>query len=68
MSNADLRNQLLQSLVPLPVTSRAMFGGFGLYLDGVFFGVIFDDVLYFRTDEESRQDYLERGMEPLQPK
>jgi TfoX/Sxy family transcriptional regulator of competence genes len=44
-----------------------MFGGKGLYFDGTFFGVIFDGVLYFRTDDESRADYTSRGMPALQP-
>lgn len=45
-----------------------MFGGFGLYLDGAFFAVISDGALYFRTDDNSRNDYVGRGMQPLQPK
>ena len=45
-----------------------MFGGWGLYLEGVFFGVISDGVLYFRTDDRSRAEYLDRGMTALQPK
>jgi DNA transformation protein len=45
-----------------------MFGGFGLYLDGRFFAVISDGVLYFRTDDATRERYLARDMEPLQPK
>ena len=68
MSNAEIRDSVLRKLAPLPVTSRAMFGGFGLYLDGAFFGVISDGVLYFRTDDESREEYVKRGMRALQPK
>ncbi len=44
-----------------------MFGGRGLYLDGTFFGVIFNGKLYFRTDDESRPEYVARGMPALQP-
>lgn len=32
---------------------RKMFGGVGLYCDGTFFGVIDDDRLYFKFDEET---------------
>ncbi len=46
---------------------RPMFGGYGLYLEGTFFGIVFDGCLYFRTDEESRERYLARGMAPFQP-
>jgi DNA transformation protein len=45
-----------------------MFGGRGLYLEARYFGVIFDGKLYFRTDDESRDGYLSRGMSALQPK
>jgi DNA transformation protein len=45
-----------------------MFGGYGLYLEGRFFGVISDGVLYFRTDDDSRPAYVARGSRPLQPK
>lgn len=40
-----------------------MFGGYGLYHEGQFFGIIMDGRLYFRAGEESRRDYLERGSE-----
>ena len=68
MENAALRDEVIEKLQPLPVTSRAMFGGYGLYLEGKFFAVISDGKLYFRTDDDSRPAYLERGMQPLQPK
>ena len=32
-----------------PVTARRMFGGVGLYADGVFFGVIDNNQLFLRT-------------------
>lgn len=35
------------------ITSRKMFGGVGLYCDGVFFAVIDDDRLYFKFDAET---------------
>jgi DNA transformation protein len=58
---------LLARLKPLPVRIRAMFGGRGLYLEGGFFGLIYDGKVYFRTDAESRHDYLARGMTAFQP-
>jgi DNA transformation protein len=47
--------------------TKAMFGGHGLYLDGTFFGIVFDDRLFFRTDDETRSDYERAGMEPFRP-
>lgn len=49
------------------VLPRAMFGGYGLYREGVFFGIVAGGRLYFKTDELARGRYLERGSEPFQP-
>jgi DNA transformation protein len=45
---------------------RPMFGCFGLYSDAVFFGIIWEDRLFFRTDEESRKQYVKMGVPPFQ--
>lgn len=50
-----------------PVQARRMFGGAGLYLHGVFFALIADDVLYFKVDESNKSDYVSAGMEPFRP-
>lgn len=34
--------------------ARAMFGGHGLYVDGLFFGIVDGDVLYLRADAGNR--------------
>jgi len=47
------------------VRARAMFGGFGLYHGEVFFGIVADGRLYFKTDDESRGEYERWGMEPF---
>lgn len=44
---------------------RPMFGCCGIYHDGVFFAIIFDDRLFFRTDGESAKAYTKLGMQPL---
>lgn len=49
------------------VEIRRMFGGAGIYKDGVFFGALHKERLYFKTDEESRAAYISRGMGPFQP-
>ncbi len=49
------------------VTSRRMFGGVGLYADGLFFTLIDDDTLYFKVDDSNRSDYEQRGSKPFCP-
>ena len=51
----------------VPVRSRPMFGGLGLYSGDRFFGVVDDDVLYFKVDDETRTRYRKRGMRPFEP-
>ena len=48
-------------------TSRPMFGGVGLYWRGVIFGILFRGRFYFKVDEESKDEYLARGMGPFRP-
>ena len=40
-----------------PVTTRSMFGGWGFYRDGVFFALVADDTLYFKSDDENRAEF-----------
>jgi DNA transformation protein and related proteins len=49
------------------VTPRSMFGGVGLYSDGVFFGIIARDELYFKVDARNLADYKRARMKPFQP-
>jgi len=47
------------------VVARKMFGGYGLYCDGVMFALIADDVLYFKADDASRAEFERAGSEPF---
>jgi len=51
----------------MPVRSRPMFGGLGLYSGDLFFAVVDDDVLYFKVDDETRPRYEKRRMQPFNP-
>lgn len=54
-------------LASLHVKARRMFGGVGLYAGSVFFGAIWKDELYFKTNEQTRLKYIQAGMGPFQP-
>lgn len=47
------------------VSAKRMFGGFGLFRNGLMFAIIIDDVLYFKTGDSNRADYEAAGMEPF---
>ena len=44
------------------VTSKKMFGGYGIYLDGLIFAIITDDSeLRFKANDETKEQYESRG-------
>jgi len=49
------------------ITSKSMFGGVGLYADGLFFALIANDRLYFKVDDSNRPDFEAAEMEPFRP-
>ena len=48
------------------VAARRMFGETGLFRDGLMFGIVVGDTLYFKTDDGNRSAYEDAGMEPFQ--
>ena len=53
---------VLASLLPLgPVRARAMFGGWGLFLDDAMFGLIARERLYFKVDAETEPRFAAAG-------
>src|SRR6516165_10745648 len=50
-----------------PVTGKSMFGGVGIYAQGVFFALIAEDRLYFKVDGATRPEFERLGMEPFRP-
>ena len=65
-STPDFRDRALGLLLPFgPVTARSMFGGYGLYLDSLMFGLIAYDTLYFKVDDGNRDDYIQAGTGPF---
>jgi DNA transformation protein and related proteins len=49
------------------IRARSMFGGVGIYGGELFFGLIDDDVLYFKVDDSTRPDFESLGMDPFRP-
>ncbi len=56
----------LELLRPLGrVAARRMFGGYGLYCDGLFFGIVQDGTLYLKADSDNRGQFRIAGCEPF---
>jgi len=49
------------------LTCRSMFGGYGLYRNGTFFGMIHKARLFFKTNQTTARRYRDRGMKPFKP-
>lgn len=43
------------------VSHRAMFGGYGIFHQGLMFALISDDTLYFKVDDTNRETYEKAG-------
>ncbi len=55
---------ILGSLLPLrPVRARAMFGGWGLFLDDAMFGLVARERLYLKVDAETEPCFAAAGAE-----
>lgn len=44
---------------------KKMFGGMGVYMNGLSVGVIAEETFYGKTDAESRADYIAEGEGPF---
>lgn len=60
-------NYLHEVFEPLgSIQSRKMFGGYGLYHNGLMFALVADDTLYLKVDKINLDDFLARGLEPFE--
>jgi len=46
-----------------PVTARAMFGGHGLYCEGLFIAIVTGEQLWFKADALTQPDFEARGLQ-----
>jgi DNA transformation protein len=60
-------NDLLEELfAPLGgVSLRRMFGGIGVFKEGIMFGLVADDVLYLKADDATTPAYEAEGRGPF---
>ncbi|MBT4837730.1 MAG: TfoX/Sxy family protein [Methylococcales bacterium] len=53
--------ELMQSIGP--VYSKSMFGGHGIFLDGLMFGLVASGTLYLKVDKETELEFKAKGLE-----
>ena len=44
------------------VTAKPMFGGYGIFRDGIIFAIVVKDRLYFKADDTNRPRFIEKGL------
>lgn len=68
MNNHSFLDFVLEQLAALPLLrNKRMFGGYGLYSGEVFFGIVCDGRLYFKTHPETLPHYLKHQAEVFAP-
>jgi DNA transformation protein len=55
--------ELMQGLGP--VEAKRMFGGWGVFHEGLCFAIVMGETLYFKTDDTNRAEFDRRDLEPF---
>ncbi|HEX2205018.1 MAG TPA: TfoX/Sxy family protein [Longimicrobium sp.] len=64
----EYRDYVLEQLGRVaPVTGKSMFGGVGVYSDGLFFALLAGEALYLKVDDTNRADFEAAGTGPFRP-
>ena len=65
-SSPEFCTHALDLLAPLgPVAARKMFGGYGIFLDGVMFALTASDTLYIKADGATLDAFAAAGSRPF---
>lgn len=62
----DALSRAVLRMMPLgPVEARPMFGGYGVFVDGLMFALFAGGVLYFKADPDSEPRFRAAGSTPF---
>lgn len=65
--DAAFVEHLLELLEPFGGgAAKRMFGGYGIFRDGIMFGLVAEGTFYLKTDATNRPEFEERGLPPFQ--
>ncbi len=65
---SSLASYVAEQLAPLGrISSRAIFGGVGVFIDERLLAIVMGDKLYLHTDKSNLDDYVARGMQQFKP-
>lgn len=49
-----------------PIYAKKMFGGYGIYHNGIMFGLVSDNTLYLKADETTSGYFQSRGLDQFE--
>ncbi|MBV9562495.1 MAG: TfoX/Sxy family protein [Bradyrhizobium sp.] len=65
VASTSFADFLREQLAPLgPISMRRMFGKTGVFCDGVMLGMVTDNTLYFRVDDDNKAVFKEAEASP----
>lgn len=65
---SSLASYVAEQLAPLGrISSRAIFGGVGVFIDDRLLAIVMGEKLYLHTDKSNLDDYVARGMQQFKP-
>ncbi len=68
-ANDDFKDFILEQLgPPAYFKCKAMFGGYGLYLQKIFFAILHDSRLFFRVNAATQPTFDAAGSEAFRPR
>jgi DNA transformation protein len=50
------------------INIRPMFGGYGIYCNGLFFALVGHNALYLKADDVNRPEFAARGLQAFRPR
>ena len=68
MPSSNVNNEFVSYVVELmqslgPVRAKGMFGGHGIFLEELMFGLVSDNTLYLKVDKEIVNEFKERELD-----
>ena len=63
MMDAESLKELFREFAPVSV--RRMFGGQGVFIDGLMIGLVSENVIYLKADEDTIPGFRREGMRPF---
>ena len=65
-ASREFLDYVLEQMAPLGAArARRMFGGAGIFRDGLMFALVADDVLYLKATPSTNADFDAEGLEPF---